>query len=397
MKSKLTISKIRFSEEIKNSIAIALEILERSKSKNLTKKEFEKLEKEFRQWVDENLELLKHNFDNPINEYFIDFRDSGSLDLDAISDVIYGTNPDDIRIRYNYFTAEIKSKIETLESLDKKLKYISSTENENTKFKSTGVNKNKESMKKFFVSHSSKDIDVVEKVIDILEAIGVPSSQIFCSSFEGYGVKLGSDFLETIKKELDAEVLVLFILSSNYYSSAISICEMGATWIKTNEHIPILIPPFNYEDIKGVIPTTHGMKINEKAKFNSLKEKIENFIGIKPINISIWERRRNKILKEIKQVLGKRDKEEHKDNYYENCDSIIKKQSQNEWPGFPHKQLDYIQDQKKAVEKLMKNKPRDIADSIFSKIRNNARLKWPNNYEMQLNFEEEQIEIFRRK
>lgn len=161
--------------------------------------------------------------------------------------------------------------------------------------------------KKIFISHSSIDIDIVEKVIDTLEAIGVPSGQIFCSSFEGYGIKLGSDFLDTIKNELNSDVLVLFILSSNFYSSVISLCEMGATWVKTNEHIPILIPPFNYEDIKGTIPTTHGMKINEKAKLNLLKEKVENFMELNPINFSAWERKRDNILKEITLILDRQE------------------------------------------------------------------------------------------
>lgn len=86
-----------------------------------------------------------------------------------------------------------------------------------------------DTLDKIFISHSSLDSQYVEKIIDILEAIGVPSEKIFCSSFEGYGVKLGSDFLEVIKEELNSNVLVLFVLSSNFYSSVVSLCEMGAT------------------------------------------------------------------------------------------------------------------------------------------------------------------------
>lgn len=173
----------------------------------------------------------------------------------------------------------------------------------NMQFQKEGkINLGKE---KIFISHSSADIDIVEKVIDILEAIGVPSDKIFCSSFEGYGIRLGSDFLQVIKEELDNNVLVLFILSSNFYSSAICLCEMGATWVKTNMHIPILVPPFEYGDIQGVIPTTQGMKINEKEKLNSLKDSVMEFIGIESLNTSIWERKRDKILIDLKKILDK--------------------------------------------------------------------------------------------
>jgi hypothetical protein len=262
--------------------------------------------------------------------------------------------------------------------------------------------------KKIFISHSSIDVDIVEKIIDTLEAIGVPSEQIFCSSFEGYGVKLGADFLETIKKELNSDVLVLFVLSSNFYSSVVSLCEMGATWVKTNEHIPILIPPFDYSEIKGVIPTTHGMKINEKPKFNSLKEKVESFMGLKQSNFSAWERKRDNILKGIKTLLDSRDKnpKEESNNevsidpigqgLYKNADKNIKEQSKKEWPNDFEMQLDFIQRQKAAVERLKQNKPSGISSEDFKDIRKNAQNEWPNDFEMQLDFEQRQVESLRK-
>lgn len=160
-----------------------------------------------------------------------------------------------------------------------------------------------------FISHSSKDKDVVGKVIDVLEAIGVPSDKIFCSSFEGYGVPLGEDFLEYIKKELDNNVMVLFLLSENFYKSAICICEMGATWVKTNKHIPILIPPFDFKDIEGVIPTTQGMKINNKFNLTQLKSSVEEFMELQNLDALFWERKRDNIIGEIDKILEIKTKE----------------------------------------------------------------------------------------
>jgi len=152
---------------------------------------------------------------------------------------------------------------------------------------------------KVFISHSSKDKLYVEEIIDIIETIGLHSSQIFCSSFDGYGIDLGENFLDRIKVELDENNLVLFILSQNFYQSPVSLCEMGATWIKTNEHIPILIPPFDFKDIQGVIPLTQGFKINDSLKLNLFKEKIEKLFGLTPIDNSVWERKRDRNLQRI--------------------------------------------------------------------------------------------------
>lgn len=260
-----------------------------------------------------------------------------------------------------------------------------------------------------FISHSSLDSKIVEKVIDTLEAIGVPSDKIFCSSFEGYGVKLGSDFLDVIKDELNNNILVLFILSSNFYSSVVSLCEMGATWVKTNQHIPILIPPFEYKDIEGVIPTTHGMKINEKEKFNSLKERVEQLLKLEPVSMNVWERKRDKILKEIKVILDENvtansnnrienalDNFLNDDNITEDVSDKIKAQSKIEWPDDFEMQLDYIQRQNAAVGKLNSHRPMDISTEDFNIIRRKAKEEWPNDYEMHLDYEQIQVESLRR-
>lgn len=46
-------------------------------------------------------------------------------------------------------------------------------------------------LKKIFISHATKDKEIIEELIDLLESIGVNSTQFFCSSFEGYGIPLG--------------------------------------------------------------------------------------------------------------------------------------------------------------------------------------------------------------
>ncbi|PIQ21069.1 MAG: hypothetical protein COW65_11260 [Cytophagales bacterium CG18_big_fil_WC_8_21_14_2_50_42_9] len=162
------------------------------------------------------------------------------------------------------------------------------------------------SVKKVFISHASADKDIVEKIIDLLRGMGVSSDKIFCTSFEGYGIDLGDNFLDALKQELSNNVLVLFVLSRKFYASPICLCEMGAAWITTKEHVPILIPPLGFEDVKGVFPNTQGMILNDKDKINSLKERIEKFFNLTPAKHSIWERERNNILEEIDRRLANR-------------------------------------------------------------------------------------------
>lgn len=164
--------------------------------------------------------------------------------------------------------------------------------------------KDENSISKVFISHASKDADIVEEMIEILETIGLESNQIFCTSFEGYGIGLGENFLDSIKGELSSDSLVIFMLSKNFYESPVCLCEMGATWVLAKEHIPVLVPPLNYSDVNGVIPLTQGFKINESLKLNLFKEKIEKIFSIeKVMGMSTWERKRDRIVARIEKSI----------------------------------------------------------------------------------------------
>ena len=160
-------------------------------------------------------------------------------------------------------------------------------------------------IKKIFISHASKDKEIVEELIELLEQIGVEPDQIFCSSFEGYGIPLGENFLETIKAQLTNDSLVLFVLTENFYQSAVCMCEMGAVWVLSKKHIPIVVPPLGYADIRGVIPNTQGLEINNAQKWNSLKQQIETQFQINgQENSAGWERKRDRILGRINKHIA---------------------------------------------------------------------------------------------
>lgn len=292
----------KFLAELENYIQEANQLLKNYNTGIVLSIDLPELERELTFWDEEVQEFLDVRLYSAIltNKYLSDFRSISKTDWAPITKALTGQEFDIQLSNFQHLINCIKKKRDILIILKKKSKFMNITES----FHETVFENQEFLMKEIFISHSSHDVKYVEKIIDLLEIIGVPSDNIFCSSFDGYGLKLGNDFLEEIKQRLNSDVLVIFILSANFYSSPISLCEMGATWIKTNIHIPILIPPFDYKDIEGVIPTTNGMKINEKLKFNNLKLVIEDFFELKSINSSIWERKRDNIINEIKLFIN---------------------------------------------------------------------------------------------
>ena len=117
---------------------------------------------------------------------------------------------------------------------------------------------------KVFISHSSQDKDYVSCIVDFLEDIGLTQEQLFCSSIPGYGIPLDEDIYDYLKQQFQEHNLhVILVLSDNYYQSVACMNEMGAAWILQNKYTTILLPGFEFKEIKGAInPRKIGLKLD---------------------------------------------------------------------------------------------------------------------------------------
>ena len=159
-------------------------------------------------------------------------------------------------------------------------------------------------LKKIFISHSSKDEEIVTTFIHVLTAIGIPAENIFCTSLPGFGAPLVSDFIEEIKTRLNEDVMVIFMLSDHFYESPMCLIEMGAAWIKTKKQISVAITPFELDKVKGVFKHFQGIKIDDERHYDLLKETIEVEFGIEPKRPLVWSPERDIFLKMIRQLIN---------------------------------------------------------------------------------------------
>jgi hypothetical protein len=153
--------------------------------------------------------------------------------------------------------------------------------------------------RKVFISHSSLDTQIVDELLDILKLIGLRQDQIFCSSIKGYGIPLGEHLFERLKAELNEDIAVIFVLSENFYNSPICLAEMGAAWVLSKDHAPLIVPPFDFGQVRGVLKNTIGITINDKHDINGLSDWVEKEFGITNASGRDWERSRDKILGRI--------------------------------------------------------------------------------------------------
>lgn len=159
---------------------------------------------------------------------------------------------------------------------------------------------------KIFISHASKDEAYVKKIVGLLEAIGVPEKGIFCSSVAGYGIPGEQKIYDYLRGQFETfDLHVLFILSENYYSSCDCLCEMGAAWVRRNEYTTILLPGFDFNNIKGVLDrSTIATKLDDKSdmlkiRLSELRDKVIDEFGLEKLSESKWERIRNDFINNV--------------------------------------------------------------------------------------------------
>lgn len=153
--------------------------------------------------------------------------------------------------------------------------------------------------RRYFISHSTNDQAYAKLTVQMLEAMGIPSTDIFCSSLEGNSIPIGKSWKEKLHYELNENTFVIFLLSNNFYNSPVCLCEMGAAWILSQEHAPILIPPMDYNELKGIIDS-QGFIINEPLKWTQLRTQLNQ----ENENSTIWERKRNDLIQRFDALIN---------------------------------------------------------------------------------------------
>lgn len=162
---------------------------------------------------------------------------------------------------------------------------------------------------KLFISHSTLDISYVSYLIRLLELLGMNSDNLFCSSAKGYGIPLDGNIYDYLRDQFrDFDLRVLFILSDNYYNSVASMNEMGAAWVLQHKYTSVLLPRFEFKNIKGAIdPRRISIKLdaqeNElKDKLNGLKDTLRDEFSLLPIKETVWETYRDEFITKVQKT-----------------------------------------------------------------------------------------------
>lgn len=137
---------------------------------------------------------------------------------------------------------------------------------------------------KIFISHSSKDVEYGNALVDLLIGVGINGDHIIFTSNDAYGIPIGQNIFNWLKDRISEGPHVLYLLSADYYTSVACLNEMGAAWIVENQHSMIFTPNFkldSYEFQNGALdPREIGFFINNQDRITGFIESLKDQFNI---------------------------------------------------------------------------------------------------------------------
>ena len=157
-------------------------------------------------------------------------------------------------------------------------------------------------MAQIFISHSEKDNLVIDKFFDLLKlGCDLTNKEVFCSSIEAAGIKVGSEFVEWIKNHLVECDLVILFVTPNYLNSKFCIAEMGAAWALNKDVFPILHPALDRE--LGFVFLGKQTARLDGTGLDNLKDRISEHIESANRNTATWSIKRKEFIENLQALL----------------------------------------------------------------------------------------------
>jgi len=148
-----------------------------------------------------------------------------------------------------------------------------------------------------FISHSGRDADLAEALIDLLRtAIGLTAEGIRCTSVDGYRFKVGADTDAQLKKEVKSSKAFIGLITPSSIQSAYVLFELGARWGAELHLSPILARGADSSFLRGPLAKLNALNAVEEGQMHQLVNDVANELGKKPANAAVYGKALQKLI-----------------------------------------------------------------------------------------------------
>jgi hypothetical protein len=268
-----------------------------------------------------------------------------------------------------------------------------------------------------FISHSSQDQELAERVVDLLRsALNLRADGIRCTSVDGYRLPVGADSDEQLREEaLEAKSFV-GILSSNSIASAYVLFELGARWGARKHLAPLLAPGMTTQFLRGPVSGLNALSCESAGQLHQLVQDLGNVLDVRPEAPHTYQAKIDALVysgtavsvspsvglptsgssKRPQTISAQIAPQPGSEDEFANIDAVIRHHCDHEWPDDFSMRAYCIKQQREAAMKLRLGRPTDVPEEVFSTIRRKCAQEWPDDFAMRVYCEEQQVEGYRR-
>lgn len=147
---------------------------------------------------------------------------------------------------------------------------------------------------KIFISHAVGDAALAKALVAFLmEAIGVPKKEIFCSSLQDHGIPLTEDFNAYIKDQIQEPKLVIALMTETYLERHFCLMELGAAWATSLKTLPIVVPPVSFTNVTNTLGLKQAWDITKHKGVIALRKLVATVVdNLEERGEELWEDKR---------------------------------------------------------------------------------------------------------
>lgn len=144
---------------------------------------------------------------------------------------------------------------------------------------------------RLFISHSSVDRDLVERLVELLRtALGLPASQIRCTSVDGYRLPAGADTAEQLRIEVHEAVAFVGVISKSSLRSLYVAFELGARWGAKRPLFPLLAPGTDPHILEGPLSSLNALSSTNRSQLHQLISDLATVLQIKSEEPAVYQK-----------------------------------------------------------------------------------------------------------
>lgn len=157
--------------------------------------------------------------------------------------------------------------------------------------------------KKIFISHSSKNADIVGWFVDhILQlGVGIDAKDIFCTSIEDMKIKNGEDIRKHIHDNIKSADFSYLFLSDEYKDSEICVNEMGAVWAYDSNVRYYTLPNFKFTEIGWLCDHNSAESLIDASTLDSIQRELRAFYCLEDRG-ETWSKQRKNFITQCMQL-----------------------------------------------------------------------------------------------